>query len=264
MEIIKENLEKRKEYLIQLKRQHIKKMKDIPKGRLRISSHGNRIQYYLRTDPTDFNGTYIREEDYHVARELAQEDYNNKALKAIDGELEAIEKYFKKYPKVNVEQVYEKMHIERRKLIEPMIEADEHFLNKWKGIKYQGKGISEEIAEFYTVNGERVRSKSEVMLADLLYREDVPYRYEYPLHLGGYGIIYPDFTVLNVKLRKEFYWEHFGMMDDPYYAEKAIQKIRTYEQNGYFAGRNLLLTFETRKSPINQKQIKSMIQYYLK
>ena len=76
------------------------------------------------------------------------------------------------------------------------------------------------------------------------------------------GQIYPDFTVLNVKKRKEYYWEHFGMMDDPSYAEKVLQKLSTYEQNGIFPGEQLIITFETRKNPLNQKQISNLIEHY--
>jgi len=68
------------------------------------------------------------------------------------------------------------------------------------------------------------------------------------------------FPELNVK---EFIWEHFGMMDDPTYAENAIQKIVTYEQNGFFPGKNLILTYECKNNPINHKLIQVSIQEYL-
>lgn len=59
------------------------------------------------------------------------------------------------------------------------------------------------------------------------------------------------------------YWEHLGMMDDDSYVEKALQKIASYEQNGFFPGENLILTYETRQNPINQKLVLLMIQHYL-
>ena len=43
--------------------------------------------------------------------------------------------------------------------------------------------------------------------------------------MNGYGIVYPDFTLLSRKTGKEIYWEHEGMMDDQEYARKAVQKI---------------------------------------
>lgn len=101
-------------------------------------------------------------------------------------------------------------------------------------------------------------------LADLLAREGIPYRYEYPLYIKGYGTIYPDFTILNVKTRKEFYWEHFGMMDNPVYAEHAIQKIAGYEDNGIEVGEKLIVTYETKSVPMNQKQITRIVEQKLK
>ena len=78
------------------------------------------------------------------------------------------------------------------------------------------------------------------------------------------GTVYPDFTVLNVKRRKELYWEHLGMMDDPEYVEKAMQKIAMYEENGIFPGESLILTYETRMNPISPKIVNLMISQYLK
>lgn len=37
-----------------------------------------------------------------------------------------------------------------------------------------------------------------------------------------------------------------------------------YEQNGIFPEEKLLLTYETRMNPINQKVIKNLIEHYLK
>lgn len=54
------------------------------------------------------------------------------------------------------------------------------------------------------------------------------------------------------------------MMDDPVYAEKAIKKIAAYEKNGIFPGENLILTYETRTSPIEQKVVALLIERYLK
>ena len=65
--------------------------------------------------------------------------------------------------------------------------------------------------EFYSNNGVRVRSKSELIIANLLEQYDVPYKYEMPLSLDENGIVRPDFIALNVRLRSEYVWEHLGM-----------------------------------------------------
>ena len=118
-------------------------------------------------------------------------------------------------------------------------------------------------SEYYTDKGERVRSKSEILIANALNRNHIPYRYECPLYLAGYGTIHPDFTVLNVRLRKEMYWEHLGMMDEPEYIEDALNRISLYEKNHYFPGDRLILTHETLRHPLNSKNIENMIFQYL-
>lgn len=108
-----------------------------------------------------------------------------------------------------------------------------------------------------------MRSKSEKILADKLYAMNIPYVYEIPLYLRGYGDVRPDFMVLNKRTRKEYYWEHLGMMDDREYCEKTIRKIECYEKNGIFPGKNLLLTYETEMHPLNGRVVEEIIREYL-
>ena len=99
---------------------------------------------------------------------------------------------------------------------------------QWCSKEYEGLPFKEDSPELYTDRGERVRSKSEVIIANLMAKENIPYKYECPLYLNGFGTVHPDFTALNVRERKEYYWEHLGMMEDPEYSEKAVRKISAY------------------------------------
>lgn len=262
MEEIKNLLEERKTRLLQLKKEKTKALKSVPEGFLRVCRHGEKTQYYHRKNPKDFNGVYIKEKDRKLARKLAQKDYDERVLKSAETELKAIEKYLSCVPAIPAEQIYENLHQGRQQLIRPVVESTQQYIQNWESVVYQGKTFDIPAPEIYTEKGERVRSKSEVIIADSLYKEGIPYRYEYPLHLKGWGMVYPDFTLLHVGDRKEIYWEHFGMMDDPEYAEKAIEKIALYEQNGIFPGENLILTYETKKNPINRKVVQMLIKRY--
>ncbi len=264
MEMVRRVLEERKNQLLSLKLEKEKALQKAPKGILRVSCCGNRIQYYQRMDTHDRNGTYLRGKDRELACGLAQKEYDQKVLRAVEKELAVVEKCLVSYPHVPAEEVYENLHKERKKLVVPVRETDEQYVRTWEAVSYQGKGFGENVPEFYTAKKERVRSKSELIIADFLKKESVPYRYECPIYLKGMGQVYPDFTVLNVRTRKEVHWEHLGMMDDAVYAEKALQKIAMYEQNGIYPGEKLILTYETRKSPLSQKVIKNMIAHYLK
>ena len=103
-----------------------------------------------------------------------------------------------------------------------------------------------------------------VMDENALEKYEVPYHYEAPLDLKFHGIIHPDFTVLNVRLRKEYRWEHLGKMDDEGYCEYALNRILLYEMHGFFPGKELIFTHETLKKPINSKLIDEIILKYLK
>ena len=91
----------------------------------------------------------------------------------------------------------------------------------------------------------------------------IEYKYECPLKLKGYGVVYPDFTFLRKRDGKEIYWEHDGRMDDPAYAEKAIRKIHSYIANGIFPGEQLIISYESFGVVISDKIIKQMIAKYL-
>lgn len=264
MEQIKNLLEARENYLQQMKKEKEKALLKAPEGSLRICKHGKKTQYYHRNNPKDFNGVYIRENDIKFAQKLAQKDYDKKVLCAVEKELSAINKYLSSYPEKSVEQIYESLHGERQKIITPVVETDSEYIRKWEEKTYQGKDFYEGTPKLYTLKGERVRSKSEMIIADMLNKEGIPYRYEYPIYLRGIGKVHPDFTVLNIKKREEMFWEHLGMMDDPAYVEATLKKIASYEQNGIFPGEHLILTYETRMIPINQKLVKIMIEHYLK
>jgi hypothetical protein len=156
-----------------------------------------------------------------------------------------------------------KLHTQRQLLVTPIEPIWEKELAKWYDSEYHGKEFYEGTAEIVTEKGERVRSKSEKILADYFYRNNILYQYEKPLYLKGYGTIYPDFTFLSKKTRKEIYWEHEGMMDKPEYAKSAVKKIESYQRNGIHLGERLILTFETELTVLNSQIVEELVEKYL-
>ena len=82
-------------------------------------------------------------------------------------------------------------------------------------------GFAPDAPEHLTARNERVRSKSEIMIADALARNMIVFRYEYPIEIEGLGYVRPDFLCLHPVTRQVILWEHYGMMDDPSYADQA-------------------------------------------
>ena len=179
-------------------------------------------------------------------------------------ELKCLEYLTKKYPEQTCEEVFERLNEERKKYVVPLEVPEDIFVEEWENEQYVRKGFDEGFPEYYTQRGERVRSKSEILIANALYMHGIPYKYEQSLYLKGYGTIHPDFTILNVRSRKEIYWEHLGKMDDAEYVEDNLRKIEAYEKNGCFLGDKLILSYETFKRPLNSRAIERMILKYLK
>lgn len=88
-------------------------------------------------------------------------------------------------------------------------------------------------------NGVLVRSKNEVIVADILERV-APGRWRYEVLLEGADGSWcrPDFTIASLAGRP-IYWEHLGMMTQPAYATRWAEKLRWYEVNGILPGLEL-------------------------
>lgn len=85
-----------------------------------------------------------------------------------------------------------------------------------------------------------VRSKSEVIIANMLHSKGIPFRYEVPLYAGDGTFYLPDFT-LNWR-GEEWYWEHLGMLHDSDYKAHWETKRRWYEKHGFSS--NLIISEE--------------------
>lgn len=95
---------------------------------------------------------------------------------------------------------------------------------------------------YRTDSGLYVRSKSERIIANCLDEYGILYRYEAPFFTDC-GEFYPDFTIRRF-FGQIVLWEHFGLMDDPGYFEKAMNKIEAYRREGFAQHTNLICTYE--------------------
>lgn len=277
-----QQLQKRVAQLNALLDLKLRALKKAPEGSLRISQcHGN-VQYYRRENQKEKLGHYIDSNQYKLAQSLAQKDYNKRLVASLKKELKILQSVLRQLEKMSVDNespdtVINLLHPLRRALIIPATLTDSQYAAAWLSQKYKGKPFQPDSQVLYTSNGERVRSKSEVLIADTLKRLGVPYHYEFPLVLKNGGrdqpltytrskkiTVYPDFLCLNLRTRQEFIWEHFGRMDNSDYSKKTTQKLRTYSENNIHAGKNLIITVEDVGLPLSSMYIEEIIQIYLK
>ena len=235
-------------------------------GRLRISQKGRYTEYYHIKEDGDTHGKYLPKRQEATARQLAQKDYDEKIINLVKEEITALKAYLNKAPKIQA--FYTKMCPARQKLITPLTLSDDQYTAQWKTEPYQGLPFAPDAPVYTTNKGERVRSKSEVLIANALAQHKIPYRYEYPLklqrqHNGNSTTLYPDFLCLNLRTRQEFIWEHFGLMDSQEYVSNTVSKLNLYAQNKILPGKNLIITMETNKEPLTPDIINQMIHEFL-
>ena len=248
-------------YLKEVIRAKEEALKDVPAGSLNVFASSGKVQFYLK-NASDKKRKYLRKDEAGMIQKLCQKEYDQKVLAVAAKELHILENCRHQYPITLCEEVFENIHKQRQLRIDPIIVPEERFVAEWKSQTYINKPFHEDYPEYYTDREERVRSKTEVLIANALNKYNIPYKYECPLSLDGNLIIHPDFTVLNVRHRKEYYLEHFGMMDDEEYMQKALKRIELYEKNNIFPGERLIVTHETSKYPINLKLLDRIICHY--
>ncbi len=261
---IEQVLEERRKLLLSAENRAEQRLRRAPEGSLRTSLCKGSTQYYWRKKSSEYNGIYIPKKKRNLAARLAQKNYDKKLIEAIREETGSIDSFLESRFGQRAEQVYKSLSDARKELVTPGVETDEQFVERWLSEPYEMMGFEEGAPELFTDRGIRVRSKSELIIANQFDKDTVPFLYEYPLWLNDFKMLRPDFKVLNVRLRKTFYWEHLGMMDDPDYVERAIQKFGLYNKNGYYIGDTLLVTFENKKTPLDARGVKEMIDRFLK
>ena len=210
--------------------------------------------------------SYLSKGKTKLIRALAQKKYNTLLLDDFKRQRSVLDQLVNSYVPQNGEKIFMSMGDWWREQIVPLNIPDSDFADLWQSLRYKGKTI--ENTGLLTAKGECVRSKSEIIIADVLASLGIPYRYEFPHELKCVESsrcvkVYSDFTCLNVRTRKEFVWEHFGMMDDAEYAQNAVVKIEMYQNSGYFLGDNFIFTMESRDKPLNSQMVQKLAKKYL-
>ena len=228
-----------------------------PDGRLRIKRQDKWLSYYLVTDNKNKLGTIIK--DNSSIKALAQKSYLQDLVKSAQSELKALQPLVKRYEDATFEDVYPALSQDRKDLIQPYITPDDEYIEQWINKPYTPKGFKEGTPVYMTMKGDRVRSKSEQIIADRLYTNNIPYKYECPIVFGD-AVLHPDFTILRMSDRCELYYEHFGKMDDPAYANKNNRRINLYSKNGLILGDRLFITMETSVTPLDIRTVDRLIK----
>lgn len=250
---------------------YIKKYKEnAPTGHINIIVRQGKVyyQWQYKNENGEKVRKYISKKNIDWIQALVQKNYYEKIEGVLRSNLIALELFHKSYMYDEIAGVYDEFIDERKALITPIENDREKIIEKWMSETYDQNTKYPETLCYETSSGEYVRSKSEVIIANLLYAKSnkILYKYERPLVLKHHGqevTIYPDFTILNLETGKVTYWEHAGLMNNSEYVSDFVWKNNLYYENHLLPGKCVIFTYESEKCPLELGVVKNIIQNIL-
>ena len=135
-------------------------------------------------------------------------------------------------------------------------------VEKWGKTGQSSPNLYPEDLKHTDICGEKMRSKSEVLIANALAARGIKYQYERKISISGNTLV-PDFVVLSEKKNKEIYWEHFGMLSDEAYFLGFTRKLKMYYSGEILPNRDLVMTFDDYDGSIDAETIEAAIETYI-
>ncbi len=230
----------------------------LPAGKLICSKNKTRYKWY---QSDGHQKTYIPKCNRILAEKLAIKKYLSSQLKNLEQEKKALQFYLNHHKSYDEPEQFLKQSPEYQSLLVPYFKPLSQELYIWQNEPYEKNPHYPERLIHASTSGNLLRSKSESMIDMCLHVHKIPFRYECALLLGE-ATMYPDFTIRHPKTGDVYYWEHFGMMDNPNYSSKVGSKLQLYISNGIIPSINLITTYETNGHPLSFEIIERMINYY--
>lgn len=218
-------------------------LKKFPPGKLICTRNGKRYKWY---QSDGHNIVYIPKKNQSLAEKLAVKKYLSYTLEDLLTEKRALQFYLDHHHSDTgkAEQLLTQ-HPEFQKLLSPYFTPLSKELSDWMYFSYDRNPKYPEQPIHKSSSGNLVRCKSEAMIDMLLHTNNIPFHYECALQLGDITI-FPDFTIRHPKTGEFYYWEHFGMMDNPAYSKKVSSKLDLYIAQGIIPSIQLITTYETK------------------
>lgn len=234
-------------------------LKTFPEGEFFSFKNGKFYKWFYRIGK---DRRIVKKEELKFAEKMAKKKFYSYKLAVIENEKMAIDAYLKNYnTKLQSPDTLLDDNSNYKELLAPYFTSFSKEILDWMNAPYKRNPKYPEKLTHKTVNGLMVRSKSEAMIAKLLYLNKIPFRYECELTLGD-KIVYPDFTIIHPKTGKIIYWEHFGLMDRVDYCAHSCTRYEDYVMNGYVPFVHLIFTYETLENPFSIEDAEMYIKKY--
>lgn len=232
----------------------------LPSGHLSFRS--NHYYHVLQKDGTR-KEKVIPPNDFQLIRDLQEKRHIQKALPILKNNIKAYDNFLAKFQPYDILDIHKTIPVPYKDFdCSPLLLAGDIHPEIWKTEDYATNTSHPEHLIHHSEGGIITRSKSEAMIATKLEQHGLFFRYDSVEKFGAHHYS-PDFKILHPSKRRIIYWEHLGLIDDPSYSRNAMDRIRTYGENGIYAGDNLIITWESKHDPLTYSHISDRIQRHL-
>lgn len=252
---ILENACKELECQRKLEKLYTSELQGLPEGKLVLQNKKGR-DYFCKTYKGEQH--YLGKENREV-RLLKKRYFLEESLRRIAGNKKVLQSLQEKYRSITPEAIAASAPKAYRDL------PQECFALKtapqprgWSTMAYKRNQKHPERLMHKTMKGDYVRSKSEAIIANMLFLREIEYRYEEVVTIGGVELA-PDFRILLRSQNRYIYWEHMGMVGKFNYLETAMQRMKRYIEYGYEPWYDVIFTFEDIDGNINTQIIDKII-----
>lgn len=232
-------------------------LKKLPEGKLYCAKDGDHFKWYHHTEEKD---RYLGRKKRRLAEALAKKKYLSLLKEDLEHEKCAIEFYLRHHqPRPWKSEFLTIEKPQYQELLSPVFQLKSQEFEEWVNEPYTTNSLNTDQLKYDTPTQIKVRSKSESLISMVLCNHHIPWRYECELQLGT-NTYYPDFTILHPKTGEIYYWEHWGMIDNPTYSQHAFQKMQVYAKHGIYPSFQLISTYETLDMPLTLNTIENIIK----
>lgn len=240
--------------------QEMKELRSMPEGTLTFRNKNGKVQFVQLINEAD-EGNIRRKRkgitrDSYLTMQLARKKYLKLSTLLLKNEIKRLSKFIECRVEPSPDNVVA-MLSKNWKYV-PQTYLFPHKINqqKWAAAEYRRNLKYPEELRHTTSRGLKVRSKSELLIAEKLDAYGIPYRYDQVISNGKH-LFSPDFTI---KTKKGIiYWEHCGKMADLDYRAYNKWKLSQYEAMKIVPWDNLIITYDQSDGEFDMRIIDAEI-----
>lgn len=234
-------------------------LSECPEGSLVQTIRGGNTNYFQITGSGSMRKRHGITGKPELVKDLARKKYLETEMKVLDQDINALQRLLARYYDPSAEYILSQLPERYRKLPENLFfpSTDTEAMDGWASEPYEQntRNLHEKI--HITSKGLRVRSKSELIIADKLDQYNIVYRYDSLLYFENH-VFSPDFVFMT----KDglLYWEHCGKMADPGYRSSNEWRLGNYKRMGIVPWKNLIITYDMEDGGLNLGVIEAEIR----